>query len=335
MKHPKMYMKQFALILVVVTTLLTGCKTDEHPLLPPSTGKMNEILLVMDTVYWSGIAGESIQNCFNQIQHGLPQEEVYFKLVRIPHKAFGSIFKTTRNIVFINIDKKLKPSAGITRNKWATDQLILTVNGPGTPEIEQQFKENKDKFMYLFRNEEVNRLVKKYRSTEDEKMSELVKGKFGFKLSVPPLYQLAKEGDNFLWLRKDKNIGEHPVIQSMLIYTFPYTDTSLTTTNILLQRNKMTKKYVPGGIEGSYQKCYEEYPVVVSEISLDSLYTKEIRGLWNMHKEFMGGPFVNYGIVSPDATKVICIDIFCFAPYFDKRNFLFELEGIVKTFRQH
>ncbi len=314
----------------VAATTFFGC-SQEGPLLPESTGKINEILVVMDTAAWGGVAGDAIRGCFNEIQHGLPQEEVYFRLINVPKSAFGRIFRSTRNIVFVNIEDNLEPRSGYSKNQWAKNQLILTVNGKTAADVEAEFLKNKLEFLYLFRNEEVDRLVKRYKRTAQKELKKVILDKHGVDLSVPPGYLLALDKEDFTWLRKDKEVGEHAITQSLLLYTIPYTDSALTTTNLILMRNAMTKSYIPGGAEGSYQKCFEEYPVLVSEITVDSLYTKEVRGLWNMHREFMGGPFVHYAVVKPGAQDILIMDAFCYAPNFDKRDQLIELESIAKT----
>jgi len=50
--------------------------------------------------------------------------------------------------------------------------------------------------------------------------------------------------------------------------------------------------------------------------------------LWNMENAFMGGPFVHYAFVDKTGKQLICVDGYVFAPKFDKREFLRELEAI-------
>ena len=50
--------------------------------------------------------------------------------------------------------------------------------------------------------------------------------------------------------------------------------------------------------------------------------------MWNMENAFMGGPFVQYAFVDKTEEKLICVDGYVFAPKFEKREFLRELEAI-------
>jgi hypothetical protein len=52
-----------------------------------------------------------------------------------------------------------------------------------------------------------------------------------------------------------------------------------------------------------------------------------------MENDFMGGPFLHYTLVDEKNNRVIELDAFVFAPKFDKREYLRELEAIVKTVR--
>jgi hypothetical protein len=45
----------------------------------------------------------------------------------------------------------------------------------------------------------------------------------------------------------------------------------------------------------------------------------------------MGGPFINYTIINESTNKVIGIDGFVYAPQFDKRDYLRQLEAILTS----
>jgi hypothetical protein len=74
-----------------------------------------------------------------------------------------------------------------------------------------------------------------------------------------------------------------------------------------------------------------EYIPGQKEISLNGVYVNELRGLWQVEGDFMGGPYVNYSLVDAQKNRVICIDGYVYAPKFDKREFLREQEALIKT----
>ena len=50
-----------------------------------------------------------------------------------------------------------------------------------------------------------------------------------------------------------------------------------------------------------------------------------------MKNDFMGGPFVHYAIVDTNRNEIIHLDGFVYAPKFNKREYLRELEALIRT----
>jgi len=45
----------------------------------------------------------------------------------------------------------------------------------------------------------------------------------------------------------------------------------------------------------------------------------------------MAGPFLNYTVIDKANNRLIVVEGFVFAPAVNKRNYMFELEAILKT----
>ena len=60
----------------------------------------------------------------------------------------------------------------------------------------------------------------------------------------------------------------------------------------------------------------------------------EVRGLWDMHGGFMGGPFVAQVRVDSVARKVVCAEGFVFSPNSAKRDLLRSVEAGLRTLRK-
>ena len=95
----------------------------------------------------------------------------------------------------------------------------------------------------------------------------------------------------------------------------------------MVRRDIMTKN-VKGSSQGSYMIRYAELSPTTRELNINNRYVKELRGLWHMKVDFMGGPFVHYAFIDKSGKNLICIDGYVFAPKFDKREYLRELEAI-------
>jgi hypothetical protein len=62
-------------------------------------------------------------------------------------------------------------------------------------------------------------------------------------------------------------------------------------------------------------------------------YCIETHGLWRLvdTEDRMGGPFVTYSMLSPDGSTVVDVTGYVFAPRFDKRDYLMQVEGICNS----
>ena len=119
----------------------------------------------------------------------------------------------------------------------------------------------------------------------------------------------------------------------MGVYFYQYqSDSVFTSTEMIKMRNAFTNDFVQGSRENSYMAVYEEYLPATKEVNLNNIYAKEYRGLWNMKNDFMGGPFLHYTFVDEKNNRVVNLDGFVYAPKFNKREYLRELEALMKTY---
>ncbi len=57
----------------------------------------------------------------------------------------------------------------------------------------------------------------------------------------------------------------------------------------------------------------------------------EVRGRWEMSDYPMAGPFLTYIINDKPNNRKLVLEGFTFAPATEKRDYMFELEAILKT----
>lgn len=320
------------LIILTIPFAFISCEELNERVLPSCTGKSGDLLIVADSSYYNHQTGEAIKNIFSQEQLGLPQPEALFNLIQVPHRSFARIFHTTRNIIMVNIEPKNKNKITIRKDVWSESQLVVTITAPSDEMAAKTIIKNANVLLDYFNDKEIARLHAKYKVNARSKNAQYLNEKFSLSLNLDELYFVADETEDFIWLRKEKSVGGHPVSQGILIYTYPYvSDSTFELTNLVAKRNFYTKKYVSGGNEGSFMKTEKNYTPSQKEINLSGIYVKELRGLWKMEGDFMGGPFINYTLVDEQRNRVICLDGYVYAPKFDKREFLREQEAMIKT----
>ena len=69
----------------------------------------------------------------------------------------------------------------------------------------------------------------------------------------------------------------------------------------------------------------------VTPIVVHGAYAMEIRGLWYMRNDAMGGPFISHARVNTQNNRVVVAEGFVFAPEKMKRGFIRRLEGALYT----
>jgi len=320
------------LLLLIVPFSFFSCDEINERVLPSSTGKSGDLLIVMDSVYYNHSAGDAVKQTFSQEQDGLPQPEPLFNLIQVPQRSFARIFHPMRNIIMVNVEKEAKIKLTVRKDVWAESQLVVTITAPTGEIAAETITKNAAVLLDYFNNKEIARLHAKFRVNANSKNAQIINTKFGLSLNLDELYTVAQEAEDFLWMRKDKTAGGHQISQNIMIYTYPYiSDSTFDVGQLVEKRNYYTKKYIAGSNEGSYMLSYKEYVPIQKEVSLNGVYVNELRGLWYMHRDFMGGPFINYSLVDEKNNRVICIDGYVYSPKFDKREFLREQEALIKT----
>jgi hypothetical protein len=310
--------------------LLVACgdskKEKDQTYLPSSNGDLNHISVVVDNALWENNVGESIRNIFAVPLTGLPVDEPLFNLKQVPSQVFEG--KTTLSRIILKIEKGSEPATKITNETYAKPQTLVTVSGNSDQDIITQLNENKAKIIDAFNKEEVGqkqRLIKKSLLNASE-----IEKRLGFSANIPTVYRIAKAEDDFFWIRK--NIKNNKTIELML-YEVPMEAISKgdsTIVDIVKMRNQVTKTKIPGE-DDIYMKVEDAYAPALFNTIIDNKPAYEVRGLWETVGYTMAGPFVTYAIEDRVNNRYVIADGYVYAPSLDKRDYVFELEAIIKS----
>ncbi len=323
-------MKKLSILLIGIILFTVSCKDNEgSKLLPNVTGKAGEVVLVIEPNQWNSNIGQEFRNKFSQAHPALPQKEPMFDLVHIPYSAFSNIFKTHRTLIFAKIDKKISEAKIVVQEDlWAKPQLILNIIAPDKESLEQIVKEKGDIMVDRVLKAEMNRYADNYKKYEEYGMANHLEKKLGVRLVLPKGYSIKIDTTDFVWI---ENKGRGDMVQGILVYSFDKSDEEITTDYIFQKRNYFTKKYIPGPKERTWMTVEDLAIPYTREITVNNIPVTEIRNLWKIENDFMGGPFVNFTLVDEKNNKIIGIDGFVYAPQFDKRNYLRQVEAILNT----
>ena len=129
-----------------------------------------------------------------------------------------------------------------------------------------------------------------------------------------------------MWIADDKQY----VYQDVFIYKYPAEkDQPFSAENIIKHRNEMLQKYVPGMFENTYMTTSDFFTPQIEYIRYKGIHFVQTRGMWDVKNDFMGGPFVSHSFYTPDGKDIMVLEAFVYAPRYDKRQYLRQVESLL------
>ncbi|GEM_PF-5495429 len=175
---------------------------------------------------------------------------------------------------------------------------------------------------------------KLYRNGWRKDFARRMLSQWGYSLRIPTVFSVDKVVEHprppfthFFWARTEtkksfSNIigwGIHPAPDSFTLDSF------------IRWHDTMGRRYIPGPSVGSYFATERAF-VDGRPVQHADWAGYEVRGLWRVENDFMGGPFVAY--VIPAGDSVIVVEGFLHAPGTFQKRFMKRLEVILNTFKR-
>ena len=312
-------MKKTAIILFFLITALS-CSDNQQKLLPASSGNINNISVVTNDEIWEGAVGEVIRENFGRPIYGLPQIEPIFSLSHIPSKVFSGFATKSRTILKIDVSE----NEGVFnfKNTYASPQRIIQITANSPDKIIQIINENLNSIYSTMYFNEIQE--KQRRISKNLNKTQAIKKNTGVSLKFPSAYRVAKADTNFVWIRRDIETGS--------VNLFIQRQRNQTEQSIIEKRDSISKIYIPGPVENTYMSTDLIYTPNTQQINVGGKQVFETRGLWEIEGQFMAGPFLNFQIKLGD-DDFIMLDGFVYSPGSTKREYIFELEAIMRSLK--
>jgi hypothetical protein len=321
-------MKKLISIFCLLLVLSCNDKNSNIIYLPASSGNINSISVVADNLLWEDKVGGVIRKVMAAPANGLPTDEPMFSLKQIPTPVFTDF--ATRSRIILKVEKTDATGIEIKENVYAKPQTVVVVKGKTDQDIINQIKENEAKIIDAFTKREVSEKLRRINKSllKDQEMEAAL----GFTIDIPSAYKITKNQENFYWIRKEFSSSK---TLDLMFYSYPLDGIrkgDSTVVDVINMRNKMVKDGIDGE-DGIIMTTENAYAPSIFKAIIDNKPAYETRGIWKIEGAYMGGPFVNYAIEDKVNNRYLVAEGYVYAPSFDKREYVFELEAIIKSIK--
>jgi len=349
------------LICLVISSLylLTSCSEESMNRLqqkPSAFGKANQVVVIADEEVWEGAVGDTFRYYFASAFLILPHPEPVLDLKHFTPEDLKTdpIRQELRTYILLgDITDNNSPTAQLMKenigaeriravkedkgygnlqkkDKWAKGQLVLFMFGTDKESVLANIRTSYPSIVKKIQDGD-KKIIEAavYGSGENRTLSGQVEEKIGLHIRIPNEYFIAMDNPNLLWLRRETT----EMSSNLLLHKLPYKDASqLSYEGFKSLRDSLGKNYISSTVEGSYMQINDKsLPMFVTPTEMNDLYTLEARGIWELTKDYMGGPFVSYLVHNPTTNQLYLLDGFVFAPGKDKRELIQYLEYIIGT----
>lgn len=316
------------LIYLIALFSLFSCKNENHktPYKPASSGNINSLLVVVDDALWAGSTGVALRENLGGEIYGLPQIEPHFDFRQVPTGVFSDFVRLNRTVLKLQISDEI--GVKYYKDPYAKPQKMAIISGPDRETLIDLIQKNSETLISSFKNiefrEKQRRIDKALFNTGG------IETALNIKLRFSSAYRIAKEKEDFFWIRRDTKTGS----LNLLLYNLPiknFENTDVFFEHVIRKRDSISKLFIPGPLKGNYMTTEAEYKPFFDLKEMSNVTVLETRSLWKIEGAFMSGPFVNLCYIDKANRRLFVAEGFVYAPSESKRDYMFELETIMRS----
>ena len=291
------------------------------------------MLLIVDASLWKTSARDSLEDVLKGSVPGLSQHEPMFRMIRIFPENYSGQYSTMRNIIEVREDPQADGvEMGVAYNVKAVPQTYVNIKVRDVASLNHFLMTHREQITDLFLASEMQweaaRLKKKYSKIVDDASREL----FGYTVKVPADIAKVKKGEQFIWASSDRQTQD----MNYVCYSLPLADSSMLLTKRWVElRDSVMKRNIPGSTPENWMTTTRENgePLVVqrSVLLADGRQVYEMRGLWEMRKGALGGPFVSLAYPDSAQGRLLVTEGFIYSPDTNKRDLVRRMEAALRT----
>lgn len=350
MKYPSSIRKFIPLVIfaLFVLLLISAC----GPMKKKAVGLEDEIFVVADSAEFEQLEASLLQ-VFSKIIY-TPQPEQLFNITRKSINQIESL-KKKKNVIIIaplnsgsmtsnyvkgllnpEVAKIVEQDSAYVFNKydlWAQDQLVMVLTSPTIEQLNKNILNGHNNLLHHFQTISDKRLFKSLYNEKYERkdLEAQILRDHDWIIYVQADYLLAmnKPEENFVWLRRAVNSEIERWV--FVYYIENATPAYLNADSIKVVRNRVTEKFYRSSDNRSYVEISDDYKTT-SEVNFLGRYALFTQGLWRMSDRTMGGPFLSYTFYDEDTKRIYMLDGSLYAPKFEKKSIIQQLDVTLNSF---
>ncbi len=324
---------------------------------PLAISKSNDLVVIAENNIWKGEVGDTFKFYFETEFPVTPSPEPMFKLrhfnfeqieaqqIRRQLRAYAVLVEVSDTSS--SITKMFKEDIGNNSNfnfenkdyelaygkdKWARDQLIIYIAGKNKNALIKAISEK-----YSFITEKLHQHDEKqiaestFFGGENKLLIANAKEYLNINIKYPKDYvkALSEKNKKLIWGRKDTR---NNTVLNFIVKQIEYKDTSQFSDKYLISQINDFGKYVSSDTKGSVLVVNNrDLPTIRFDKIINGNQTLELRGIWEMTNDFMGGAFVSYLIKDKKSNSLVFALGFVYSPGNDKKHYLQQLMAIANT----
>lgn len=322
-------MKRHIVLFFSLLVIISCQNKKSAPLVLASNGNINTITVVMTDQLWEGEIGQTLRDMYAYPAEGLPQQEPLYDLKQIPPEVFSGFAQSSRSVLWVGISNQT--NVRIDKNTYAQPQTVAVFTAPTPTTLTEILVSQSEEVIKTIRKQERTERLRRIRKSTYAKHG--LDKKFGVALTMPSAYKIFKEDENTTWFQREVQKGHI----NLLVTTTPY-DTDIVAQQdldkIIAQHDSIGKAFIPGRLPNSHLITEKAYKPYVYSTSFGNKPALEIRGTWEVQGDFMAGPFLQYIINDKPNNRNIILEGFVFAPSAAKRDYIFEIETVLRSLQE-
>ena len=315
---------KFAVILSLLLAFLSLASCDDGMSIKPrSSGEPYDVVVVTSDAR----ARSMLTRMLETPLAGLPQDESAFD---VSYAADGTSLQSSRYaraIVVVDIDESRHTATRLRYEKdvYASPQMIVYVETPSADSIAADHGRIGRSLRSLLGRFETNVALRHLRKSHSPAREKEVERAVGCRLLVPSDITKTKQGKRFIWLSDDGSI----TMRNLCVYSAPGTDVSFE--RMISLRDSVMHANIKGETDSMYMTTERRIAPTMRTLRVGGRTVVEMRGLWQMQGDIMGGPFVSHTIVDTLRGVTVTAEAFVYAPGEEKRNIIKRLEAALYT----